>query len=112
MDRLGGTAPPNRFALYVLMETDSERHEQHAGVSNELSLDNVRHLVHDGTRVMVRWPVVAKCNDVMKSIHDLARIARLLETVDQIGVLLSHRMGRSKDVWYNRAVVPSDLSGC
>jgi pyruvate formate lyase activating enzyme len=82
--------------LYDVKETDPGRHKRWTGVSNELVLENLCRLAGSGKEVIVRRPVIPGYNDGEEMIHDLARLARELGTIEEIDLLPYHRLGQGK----------------
>ena len=61
--------------LYDLKLMDDERHQELIGVSNRGILSNLKRLLQDGRRVLVRMPLIPGVND---SARDIGRAAEFL----------------------------------
>lgn len=77
---------------------DSDKHERHTGVRNELILDNVRMLAEAGKPMFIRIPIIPGFNDDAENIERTARFVGSLRTVARIDILPYNRGGREKSV--------------
>lgn len=77
-------------------ESDSEKHREYTGVSNEQVLKNLRRLHDEGHAVLLRCPIIPGYNN--REDH-FARIAELTQELDRLigaEVLPYHNLGVSK----------------
>ncbi len=95
--------------LFDVKVIDERRHRALTGKSNARILENLRKLVDDGHRVVVRMPLVPGVND---GANDLRSVAGLLQSLDlgRIMLLPYHPMGQSKLTKLIRA--PAPLHAC
>ena len=81
--------------LYDLKMLDPLRHRQYVGVSNDLILENLERLARDGTRPIVRIPLIPSVND---SDDEMLRLGRFLHKlrIPDVHLLPYHRTGSAK----------------
>lgn len=94
--------------LYDLKLYDSQRHKRLTGVSNELIIENLHHLVAAGKRIWVRIPIIPGCTDDKDNIEGIGRILRPLKAVERIDLLGYHKLAEDK---YRRLYKPYPMSG-
>ncbi len=85
------------LGLLDVKHMDPEKHRAYTGVSNELILDNIRHIYRDlRVPVTVRVPVIPGHNDDDENIAATARFAAGLGPDAAVHLLPYHRLGDSK----------------
>lgn len=97
---------------YILMDikhTDSKKHMEFTGVSNELILDNAIKLAPIAKSLTVRVPVIPTFNDTEDEIYSIARFAKSLRGVHEIHLLPYHRLGYDKYIGLGREYKMGDV---
>lgn len=86
------------LGLLDVKHMDPNEHKKCTGVSNELILNNIRHIYHDlHIPVAVRVPTIPGCNDSDENIAATARFAALELGQDvTVHLLPYHKLGESK----------------
>ena len=82
--------------LYDLKMMDVEKHRELTGVTNLVILENLKRLVQEGSRVIVRLPLVKGLNDGRDHIEAAGEYLRGLNGVERVDLLSYHALGRSK----------------
>lgn len=101
--------------LYDIKMMDDEKHRRYTGVSNALILENLKRLAENGSKILLRLPIIPGIND---DGDNIARIAEFMVSNDikRISLLPYHRAGIEKYVSLDRAYkmkgtgTPSDES--
>ena len=89
--------PYVNLGLLDVKHMDPAKHREYTGVSNELILDNIRHIYRDlHVPVIVRVPVIPGHNDDDENIAATARFASDLGPDAAVHLLPYHRLGDSK----------------
>lgn len=95
--------------IYDIKSTDSKKHKQFTGVTNELILDNLIKLrqTFPKLRISVRTPVIPDFND---SEADIGAILDFLNALPNVSyeLLPYHRLGRQKYEFLGRAYPMTD----
>ncbi len=94
--RLARMAPHVDLFLYDWKESDSRRHEEFTGVSNELILTNLRRLHAGGARVRLRCPIIPGLNDRPEHFAGIASLVKELDGLDGVEIMPYHRLGVGK----------------
>jgi pyruvate formate lyase activating enzyme len=81
--------------LYDLKVMDPERHLRLVGVSNELTLENLRRALEHGVPTIIRVPVVAGHTDDDENCRAMAKFLRGLPAIQRIDLLPYHRLGEN-----------------
>ena len=86
------------LVLFDLKHMNSEKHEEHTGVPNNLILDNVGKIYHElRIPIWVRIPAIPGYNDSVQNIHAIARfMATELGKSVPVHLLAYNRLGESK----------------
>ena len=85
------------LGLLDVKHMDPAKHKEYTGVSNEIILDNIRHVYRDlHVPVIVRVPVIPGHNDDEENIAATARFASGLGPDVAVHLLPYHRLGDSK----------------
>jgi len=82
--------------LWDVKETDSERHKEYTGVSNELILENLHKLNAAGGKIVLRCPIIPGYNDRTEHLQAIGALAEELENVQRVDVEPYHPLGKSK----------------
>jgi pyruvate formate lyase activating enzyme len=81
--------------LYDLKIMDCEKHRNYTGVKNDLILRNLKILADQGSRVIVRVPIIPGINDDIDNTDALSRFLSSLQ-LREIHLLPYHRIGNAK----------------
>lgn len=83
--------------LMDIKHTNTAKHKEFTGRSNELMMENARKVALSGkTKLVIRIPVIPAFNDTVEEIQGIARFADTLPGVDKIHLLPYHRLGQDK----------------
>lgn len=83
--------------LMDIKHTNTIKHKEFTGKSNELMLDNARKIAASGmTNLIIRVPVIPTFNETPEEIASIAMFADKLPGVTQIHLLPYHRLGQDK----------------
>lgn len=82
--------------LLDIKETDDSSHIHHTGMSNRLTLDNLRKLDALGKSVLLRCPIIPGVNDRRSHFEELARLYTSLTCAVGIQLMPYHPMGQGK----------------
>jgi pyruvate formate lyase activating enzyme len=96
--------------LYDLKHMDSRRHEEVAGVPNELILENARLLSERNVPLWIRMPLIPGINDDERNLCDTGAFVATLQSVRKVSLLPYHPSGRDKYRKLGRAYALSSLA--
>jgi len=82
--------------LYDIKHMDSQEHHRITGVNNELILENARRIAEFPKKLIIRLPLIPGYNDSEENIIKTASFARNLPGVEELDILLYHRLGEPK----------------
>ncbi len=82
--------------LFDFKETDSRRHAEFTGQSNEIILQNLRALHAAGANIQLQCPIVPGFNDREDHFAGIAALARSLPRLQGVRLLPYHPLGKSK----------------
>lgn len=83
--------------LMDIKHTNTEKHRQFTGKSNELMLENARRIAASGkTQLVIRVPVIPTFNATEEEIASIAAFAGSLPGVKKLHLLPYHRLGQDK----------------
>ncbi len=89
--------PYTDLFLYDIKHADSAAHRSVIGVPNELILENIQRLAHDGAKLWVRIPLIPRFNDDKTNITETIRICTELGgALDVVQILPYHKLGTMK----------------
>lgn len=86
--------------------TDSGRHKELTGVTNELILSNLDYLYNSGVNIILRCPMVPGLNDTMDHFKAITAISNKYPLIKSIEILPFHNMGIPKGLGMG---LPMDL---
>lgn len=100
-ERLELLLPMCDVVFVDLKHIDSEAHVRLTGVSNDLILQNIRHVAayaaeHDSAQFVLRLPVIHPLNDDHPTMHTTARFIADLPGKVTINILPYHKLGITK----------------
>ena len=93
--------------LYDLKHMDPEKHYRYTGVSNEMILGNLKCLSQQGTKIIIRLPVIPGINNDRKNIERTGAFLSPLAGVNQVNILPYHRTAAAK---YKNLGLPYDIA--
>lgn len=97
--------------LMDIKHTDTRKHQEFTGRSNELMLENARKIAASGmTELVIRVPVIPGFNDRPEEIISIAQFAHRLPGVERIHLLPYHRLGQDKYEGLGREYRMKDIS--
>ena len=79
-----------------IKHTDSRKHKEYTGVSNELILENAKRIAKSGQNLTIRVPVIPGFNDTESEISSIAEFASSLDGVTELHLLPYHKLGLDK----------------
>ena len=82
--------------LMDIKHTDSRKHKEYTGVSNERILENARKIAQSGVELIIRTPVIPGFNDTAEEIRAISHFAKTLPGVREHHLLPYHRLGQDK----------------
>lgn len=92
--------------LYDVKLMDDARHRVVTGASNDLILDNLRRLAAHDHPVILRVPVIPRCNDDADTLRQIGALAQSLPNVIRVDLLAYHTLGIDK---YKRLDRPNPM---
>lgn len=95
-DLLLRAAPYVDLFLWDVKDTDDERHKRFTGVSNKLSLDNLRAVNSTGARIRLRCILINGVNTDIKHYENVNKIAIGICNSDKVEVIPYHAYGGCK----------------
>lgn len=102
LESIHAVIPHVDLVLLDIKSMDPELHRHFSGVSNELILENAKHIA-GLTKTIIRVPVVPGCNDREEDIAAICDFAATLPGVDTIHLLPYHTYGENKYALLGRA---------
>lgn len=95
-DKIQKLLPYLDLYLMDIKHTNSEKHKQFTGRSNELILENAVKIARDAEKLIIRVPVIPTFNDTPEEIAEIADFARSLDNVNELHLLPYHNFGEDK----------------
>jgi glycyl-radical enzyme activating protein len=92
--------------LYDIKATKPETHKRLTGVSNELILTNLDHIMQQGARVRLRCPLVPGINDTPDHLAGIAALSKRYPDLEGIDLMAYHNVGNAK---YDRYGIENPL---
>jgi pyruvate formate lyase activating enzyme len=103
-ERYEQVLPTVDLVLLDLKLIEAERHKIATGVSNDIILENARHIAAEGKPMWIRTPVIPSYTDDLENIRGIGRFIReSLPTVQRWDLLAYTNLGRPK---YHRLDLP------
>ncbi len=95
--------PVTDLFLFDIKHLDSDKHRKYTGVPNEMILDNYRHILDRGKKVIIRVPVIPGFNDDDKEIETFRNFIadQRGANIARIDLLAYHKIGSSKYKKFN-----------
>ena len=82
--------------LFDYKATDSKKHEELTGVSNELILENLQFIYDKGASIILRCPLIPGINDSEEHLQGIALMSDKYPLLKGIELLPYHHMGKGK----------------
>jgi pyruvate formate lyase activating enzyme len=98
-----------KLFLYDLKMMDEKKHEEATKASNKSIIKNLKKLSEDGSKIIVRIPIVPGVNDSDENIAQTAEFIASLGGVDDIGLLPYHRGGCQKYMRLSKVSSMNDI---
>lgn len=96
--------------LMDIKHTNTVKHKEFTGRSNELMLENAKKIAQSGmTNLVIRVPVIPGFNDRVDEIESIARFSNSLKGVKKIHLLPYHRLGQDKYEGLGREYLMGDV---
>lgn len=96
--------------LFDYKETDSIKHKEYTGVSNELILKNLKILDDLGCKIILRCPIIPTFNDRPEHLTGIAEIANNLKNILEINIEPYHPLGSSKAEFLGKSYPLKELT--
>ncbi|MBQ7386743.1 MAG: glycyl-radical enzyme activating protein [Clostridia bacterium] len=96
LEKILAAAEYTDLFLYDFKESDSARHKEFTGVTNELILKNLAALSDAGKSIILRCPIIPGCNDRDEHFKAIADTANALDGVLHIEIEPYHPLGEGK----------------
>jgi len=94
--------------LFDLKGLDPDIHKTATGVSNELILQNLRHLCAIGKDIIIRLPIIPGYTDSDDNIRKTASLLKEFESIRRVDLIAYHDFGKIK---FTQRGVPYPLEG-
>ena len=88
--------PYTDLFLYDVKCLDAEKHKHYTGVENGLILKNLATLLHRGSRIWVRRPVIPAVNDTVEEMRGIKELIFSHGSPEKVELLPYHAMGEHK----------------
>jgi pyruvate formate lyase activating enzyme len=88
--------PYTDIFLFDYKESDSKKHRDYTGVSNEIILSNLEFLCAEKCYVILRCPIIPGLNDYAGHFKEIAAIGKKYPAIAQIEIITYHNIGREK----------------
>lgn len=95
--------------LFDYKETDSRKHKEFTGVSNELIMNNLRMLDEIGAKIILRCPIIPSLNDREEHFDGIASVANSLRNIIEINIEPYHPLGKGKAEMLEKGYALGDL---
>ena len=84
------------LVLFDIKHTNSEKHKEATGESNQLIFENFTHLAHLKTPVIIRIPLIPGYNDAIENVGSMIKLLEAYRRLRKIDLLLYHELGANK----------------
>lgn len=95
-DKLLAAAEYVDIFLFDCKETDPIRHKEYTGVDNTLIMHNLRALSDNGSKIVLRCPIIPGLNDREEHLTAVGKLAESLEGIYEVNLEPYHPLGTSK----------------
>ncbi len=95
-ETLMSVAKQTDLFLFDLKMMDPDKHEKYTGVSNQLILDNLRHLAEKEIELIIRIPLIPGVNDDMENLDRTGSFLKQLPGPIKVHILPYHDFQKSK----------------
>jgi pyruvate formate lyase activating enzyme len=84
------------LVLLDIKVMNSKLHKVYTGQSNDLILNNIKHIVDTGKEVIIRIPLIPSVNDTDENISKTINFIKELQLIKEVHILPYHRLGINK----------------
>ena len=95
-ETLMSVAKQTDLFLFDLKMMDPDKHEKYTGVSNQLILDNLRHLAEKEIDLIIRIPLIPGVNDDVENLDRTGSFLKQLPGAIKVHILPYHDFQKSK----------------
>ncbi|QEE17271.1 glycyl-radical enzyme activating protein [Promethearchaeum syntrophicum] len=96
--------------LYDLKFHDSEKHEKFTGVPNQQILNNLIKLSENGSKIIIRIPIIPGINDDSDELNKIRYFISNLKNIQGIDLLPFHKIGKNKYIKLNLPYLMEDFN--
>lgn len=89
--------------------TDPELHKRLTGQSNELILENLDYLYHQGKEIVLRCPMIPDINDTEDHLQAIVRLCQQYPDLKAVDLMAYHNLGVAKSGHIGEAVPLPDV---
>ena len=82
--------------LYDLKLIDEDKHTHYTSVSNKVILDNLRLLIDNRKKVIIRIPIIPGITDTEDNLSKLVEFIKSLKNISEVNLLPYNKMGEEK----------------
>ena len=82
--------------LYDLKVIDEKKHEEYAGVSNKIILENLKKLNDVNKEIWIRIPIIPEYTANNENIQQIGEVIKDLKSITRVDMLPFHKLGISK----------------
>ncbi|MFC1904227.1 glycyl-radical enzyme activating protein [Chloroflexota bacterium] len=107
-DIMNGVLPFVDMVLFDIKHTDSQKHKEYTGKSNNLILLNAHRLGESGKRLWVRLPLIPGYNDSPENLLATAALAKEIKA-EKVSILPYHELGTPKNEGLDREYPLKDM---
>ena len=87
--------------LYDLKFIDNAKHEKYTGIPNQQILKNLNQLSNNGSKIIIRIPIIPGINDDNDEINKMCDFISGLNNIQGIDLLPFHKIGKNKYIKLN-----------
>lgn len=84
--------------LYDYKATDPVKHLEFTGARNELIISNLKMLLENGAKVILRCPMIEGVNDTQEHLEGIGKLYRLYPQMEGVEIMAYHNMGYDKGI--------------
>ncbi|MBQ9116761.1 MAG: glycyl-radical enzyme activating protein [Clostridia bacterium] len=82
--------------LYDWKLTNNKLHNEYTGVSNDLILENLKQIDEDGSKIILKCPIIPNVNDTKDHFQGIANISNSLKNILAIEIEPYHSLAKNK----------------
>lgn len=84
------------LVLLDIKVINNKLHKVYTGQSNELIINNIKHIAKTGKEVIIRIPLIPSVNDTDENINKTIKFIKELQSIIEVHILPYHRLGINK----------------